>query len=820
MKQPQVTQIDSIEIAHSKFLQVRNDVNGISKQDWTEADTRLKIIDRILFDVLGWDRNLAATENRAGVGYTDYTLRVGKSNRVLVEAKKESIDFGLSNRVSGRAYKLNGQIFSKAGRDAINQTIEYAGFKNTELGCATNGAEWIIFRANRLGDGQDTLEGSGFVFSSIDSIEGNFKFFFDLLSEESSRTLRYRGEFQRVEGVPLRDLSFFKPVRLPASKRLLPRSEFSADFDALMTSFFERLKGDQDQEMVQACFVVTSESNFADERLCRIADDLVKKLRQLDTDTGKQLVQLIEEAKLQHKNRFVLLVGNKGAGKSTFVDRFFNYVIPSQTRQDLVLTRVDLSRHTGDPNTVTAWLSQRLLEEVERFVLPIANALEGWDECIGKMFFDEYQRWSNVTMRHLYVEDKNEFKIQFGKHIEQIRATQADEYIKRMLDYVTNSAKKIPCLVFDNTDHFTIEFQEAVFQHARSIYESEFCVVIVPITDKTSWQLSKQGALQSFESEILYLPVPPAERVIERRTSFLLKKIEESNADKNKDYFLSRGIRLRLDDIAKFAYSLNKLFIESRETSKLIGGLANLDIRRVLQLTKDAIASPHLKLEDLVKSHVSGRADSMPAHRVKQAIIKRGYDIYPSGNHSFVQNLFSISTDPPTTPLLGVRILQFLSDANEISDTEGTDLRNYVPVSKIFDYMSQLIIPPQITEIWLNTLLQSGLVLNYDPTVTVLGPDSSLEISPSGMIHLAWALHDREYIQHMKDVTPLRDKNVYDELNYCFADYKNRWKQASIAFVNYLIGEDALWSAVPSHSSYDGQRAVAQSLKRVISALH
>jgi energy-coupling factor transporter ATP-binding protein EcfA2 len=568
-------------------------------------------------------------------GYTDYTLRSKNTARIVVEAKRDAVSFELEHRQPAKAFKLNGPVFNQAAKAAIEQSIVYSAFKNCELACATNGEEWIIFRANRLGDGRDTLEGKGFVFSSLTCIADNFQMFFDLLSKPAVEALRFRGEFQKAEGAPIRDFSYLRYPRLPSTKRLLPRGEFSADFDALMASFFERLKGDQDADMIQKCFVVTPESQLADEKLLRIADDLVQKTRRLDTETGQALVEMLQSAQLQHKNRFILLVGNKGAGKSTFIDRFFKFVIPHETASGLVLLRVDLALSSGDASTIVSWLNHQLLQECEKAVFtPNAPA---WDECVGKIFFDDYQRWSTRTMSHLYQTDKNAFKIEFGRHIEKIRETRPDEYIRRIVNYIIMSDKKIPCLVFDNTDHYTIQFQESVFQYARSIYEGALCIVIVPITDKTSWQLSKQGALQSFESESLSLPVPAPERVLERRISYLLDKLQDDNAERRRSYFLSRGIRLRVEDIAGFAAGLNRIFVESRETANWIGGLANHDIRRLLELTKEVIASPHLRLDDLLKAHVAGRTDAVPAYRIKRALIKRRYDIYPVGEHSFVQ---------------------------------------------------------------------------------------------------------------------------------------------------------------------------------------
>jgi len=51
----------------------------------------------------------------------------------------------------------------------------------------------------------------------------------------------------------------------------------------------------------------------------------------------------------------VLLIGNKGAGKSTFIDRFFEQVLPRSTREKCVVARVDLQDYHGDPKGIVSW---------------------------------------------------------------------------------------------------------------------------------------------------------------------------------------------------------------------------------------------------------------------------------------------------------------------------------------------------------------------------------------------------------------------------------------------------------------------------------
>lgn len=801
--------MDKIDSAYLKYCDVVEKVQKLDKSAWTEADTRIKIIDNILFDVLGWDKDQASYEEASGIGFSDYNLKIENSTKLVVEAKKDLVSFSLEKRSSGKAYKMNGPVFNSICSSAIKQAITYAAFKGSELACATNGKEWIVFKANRLGDGKEVLEGKAFIFNSLEAIKDNFQTFYDLLSITAVQKLSFRGMFQAEEGVPIRDLSFFQSATNPDSKKLLDRGAFSADFDAIMSAFFERLRGDQDAEMIQKCFVVSPESELAEEKLLRIASDISEKIQSINSGTGKQLVDLIETVRSTSKNRFILLIGNKGAGKSTFIDRFFQFKLPEKMQDYLKILRVDLSKNTGNEQAVINWLDNQLLEEAEKAVFQKQS--NNWNEIIGKVFFSDYQRWSQTTLKTLYETDKDAFKIKFGEYIEDIRKNQTHEYVKKLISYLTKSNQKVPCLIFDNTDHFSIEFQETVFQYARSIYESEFCVILMPITDKTSWQLSKQGALQSFESESLFLPTPKPVQIIERRIAYINEVLDVSVAENQDQYFMRKGIRLELADIGAFASGLNRIFIETPNVSNWIGGLVNHDIRRLLELTRDTISSPHLELDDLLKAHVARSARAIPPYKIKNAIVKKRYNIYPVGEHSFVQNVYYPNEEHPTSPLINLRILQYLRDATN----KKSDQYDFIHVENIYSYFSLIGVNQLLVRASVSNLLKNGLILNFDPTVKELDNACRLEIAPSGKIHLFWGVSDKDYINIMKDITPIRDKDVHRDIVNAYSDYRNSWKKAIERFVDYIILEDETYCQIPEHADFERQRNIKKSLLRL-----
>jgi hypothetical protein len=394
----------------------------------TEQDARVKAIDRILVDVLGWPLGELSLESPVDKGFIDYRCTVAGASRLVVEAKKDGRDLGISGHHNGKSYLLRGAVFStEAAKEGIGQGIRYCGQKNAELAAVTNGRQWIVFRGSRLGDGKDSLDGMAFVFDSLEGIKSAFKLFFELLSHHHASRFLYRAHFQEAEGQPIRAHVFRKPLKAEADIRALKRDDISVDVDRVMTSFFQNLSGDKDPEMIVDCFVTSTESDNADRKLARISEDLCTRIRNIETDTAEALALVVERLQKEQRTEFVLLVGTKGAGKSTFVDRFFRHVLKRETRAQCYVCRIDLAKcgYTTDAEIV-GWLEDGLLKTLESEIFQ--DGPPSFDEIQG-MFFDEYSRWMKGPYSALYERDKQEFKIKFGEHIERKRETVASKFL-------------------------------------------------------------------------------------------------------------------------------------------------------------------------------------------------------------------------------------------------------------------------------------------------------------------------------------------------------------------------------------------------------
>lgn len=804
--------MEPIDEAFKQFQTLKSAIASYGTSIVTEEDTRMKVINPVFTEVLGYNLGDVLTEDRAGKGFIDYRMNIDGFARLIVEAKRDGRDFELGNRASARAYKLNGPVFkAEAAEEGILQAIGYCALKNAELACVTNGREWIIFRGNRLGDGTDTLEGKAFLFSSLDEVEKNFALFYDLLAKASVASFLYRAHFQEVEGVAIRSSSFRKPLRSADSKQALPTSPLLADIDRVMSSFFRRLTGDDDPALLSQCFVVTRESQIADERLARISEDLMGRVRSMDTDKGEGLAEIIDRVKASHRNEFVLLIGTKGAGKTTFIDRFFRMVLRKALADECRVARVNLADSGGSEKTIIEWLDVMLAVALERVIFD--DGIASYEDLQG-LYFDEYQRWMRGSQKYLYERDRQQFKEKFGDFVEQQRKDDRHDYIKRLVRDISLNRKKIPCIIFDNADHFTIEFQERVFQYARSIYENALCLVIMPITDRTSWQLSREGALRSFENESLFLPTPSNRVVLKKRIEFLEDRLSHEKPEEVKRYFVGRGITLSLENLTAFTAALQTIFIATGKVARWIGNLANNDIRRCLEIAKTLVTSPHLEVEALISSYVGQSSVHIPPFKVLKALIKGNYDIYPYGMHPYVRNAYAPIENLPGSPLTGLRILRMLLDARS---SNGAD--PFVNIEQTLSYFAAIGIEASVTIAWLKPLLEFGLCQSYDPTLTDISDVRKIQISPAGVQHLLWATSDTDYMQAMLEVTPILDEAWYTQLSSLRDSSKPSWFDELSTFIDYLLAEDGKFCSISDHPSLASQRGLSNHLQSVVSRL-
>jgi len=175
--------MQDIDSAKKAFDQVRAFANCHKEVIFSgsEADARLRLIDRILIEVLGWQRDGIRAEPPTESGYIDYLLSSGGRSVFVVEAKKAGNTL-VSTKVPNFAfYKVGGPAL-RDSEDGLTQAARYCSEKSVAFAALTNGSSWVGFRPLRI-DGVPYREGRAAVFPNLEAVASRFAEFYDLFSQ-------------------------------------------------------------------------------------------------------------------------------------------------------------------------------------------------------------------------------------------------------------------------------------------------------------------------------------------------------------------------------------------------------------------------------------------------------------------------------------------------------------------------------------------------------------------------------------------------------------------------------------------------------------
>ena len=789
-----------------------NEAAGNLPQIKTEEDVKVQIITRILTEVLGWGFKDIGTERKHENGFSDFVLTDAGTECLLVEAKRIG-EVHLSGQETERLrhLKISGPGL-KGCLDGIEQAAGYALGNGIEVAVLTDGVVWVVFKTFVPGESYKSKK--AFVFPSLDSILGSFEDFFDLLAKPQFRGKVFKTKFDILhERRHLLAKSLNAPIER-ASIHLERKSDLAFDLEPVFDRFFDRL-GAEDDAMLVECFVETRESRIADFSLEKITAKVLGNLAAPSKDVDRELSSLIEKAVKVESGQTVFIVGPTGAGKSTFLTRFFQKTLAPVVRRDCLVTRINCLDFSGVPESTLSCLTDELVDSLEKQIFK--DGLPTFPELQG-LYHHEYERRARGVHANLYKRDKVAFKEKFGEFLDETVEKDREGYLRRILKDVVSNRHKLPILVVDNTDEFPLELKEQIFQFTQALARHTIhCLLIFPITDKSAWSFSKTDIFGIYQSRSFFLPTPPPREVFRKRIGFLKERLtDEKPEEMRKEYFIGQGINLSIRNLDAFAEILESVFVDQDYTSRTIGELSNYNIRRTMLLSKRVITSAALDVEDLLKSYFVGKITVPDYSRFLEALIKGDYSEYLVGDCPELFPVFEVDDQYRESPLTALRILALL-DATRRSGRDAES--RHLSVQSIVDYFEAAGCPDDAVDRMLKRLFEAGLIEAFDLSIESLSSSQRLAISHCGKAHLRLATLNQVFFEQMALTTAISNEELAIQIR---DEYKSEKplteKMASIRakFVRYLLDEDA------SHISmnyglghYVHQGSLIEDLRRI-----
>ncbi len=714
-----------------------------------EADTRLHLVDQLIFNCLGWSREDCHAEERFEGKYTDYALL--SPRRLVLEAKREGSYFELPAGFSKRICKLSTAIEgNREIESAVRQALGYCQERGIPLGAVSNGHQLIAFIGSRP-DGVPPMEGYCLVFQSLQDMDGDFRLLWDNLSKPGVLAYGLHTTL-KVESIhpPPEKIS----QRIPDYPGVKNRNPFQMELKILGELFIEDVvRAPQlEAEFLQRCYcpsgALSQYALISKEILQARYSALFERelggtaLQPAQTKYGlsKDLGDDILAASL--KRRAIILLGDVGVGKTIFTRHLIKVEAHELFDKALALY-VDFGKEPA------------LAEDLESFVLRRCSSQLLAEHCIDVeednfvrgVYHGELIRFRKGIYGALAIKNP---ELYLEREIEFLRDKLQDKaaHFRACLTHLSKAHKRQVVIFLDNVDQRPFDFQERVFLIGQSFAETWPATVFISLRPDTFYHSRTKGSLTAYQPRVFTIAPPRVDHVIELRLEFVLAQLQSTGTFGS----LSPGLSVKSESLTRYVDVLLQSFRASQGLVEFIDNLSGGNTRQALDFVTVFIGSGHVNAEKILNIAEEFGRYSIPVHEFMRAVIYGDFEHFDPAA-SPVVNLFDISMPDGREHFLLGNVLAFVQRVGDMAGKDG-----FVASEEVFEFCQSLGFLPGQIDFALQRARQKKL-LETAPKFAE-GPVSSYRITAAGAYTFKELPARFSYVDAMVVDTPIVEPDL------------------------------------------------------------
>jgi hypothetical protein len=760
-----------------------------------EATTRLRAIDTILFDVLGWDKQQIETERYVrDVGYADYALFQQSTLCSIIEAKREGATFLVPNlRVPDRAIGF-GYLAAQCpeAASAMRQATGYAASEGARYVAITNGFQWLLSLAYVVN--QPIESRSVLCFLGLEDIQKRFSLFWDCFSPSGIYS-------NRVSTVLLETRKASAPDKLSRSIPNYPvaadRNTISDEIGVVTGIVWDNLNADDASfEFLQRCYV-RPESRI----------DSLNEARELLVRRKQQDVTVIESGTIpddlpalvaSHRpDKPIVVLGRIGHGKSTFL-KYLRLIEAQQILGDYLQIDIDFLDRPSKKSDVENYVFHTIEEQLlSRYSIDIGD-----DSTVRGALDSEIRRFRKTPDAKAYESNPEKLK-EAELHFINRSLGDRHQYLARLVYHLKHGRKKSIAVFFDNLDRRD-DLQEDAFLLASAIARDWTCPVFVCLRPGTFWRSKKEGVLDTIAPRIISISSPKVGPLLKKRLELAVQMAKGQIHFGNNIDQSSRKVSVYLPRVSSLLECAADSFFKSSELRDLVLAFSNGNVRELLRLVRQVLTSKHLDAQKILEKWDQGSYRIAP-HEALRALLYGDF-VHFDPNSSLVANLFDILHSDPMEHFTRILALRYLNNIPEDTPHFG-----YTTAQNVMQYLAQIGYTVEHINSTMDFLIRKECC-----EAEVVGQQWSdnperLRLSPLGRYHVQGLIVSFNYYDAVVIDTPILDQTLRSKIIDCFPI--ERRLERSRFFVKYLT------QCVDTLQDADGRTFLLDCMDKVIREL-
>jgi hypothetical protein len=647
-------------------------------RDENEADTRHRLIDYILHDVLAWPKNRISLEEYIGPGFADYVLKKQNDDPIIfIEAKKAGIFFELPHphdKEETSTYIMIAKLLSdKNTKAAMLQVRDYCLNTGCEFACITNGHEWVFFKIFERSKKWESLQ--AFVIRSPDFFWKEYTKAYNELSY-TSVTERMSLSSLLTSSPPKDRNVFYVKDRISSYSHTITANRLAPNLRPIVNHYFGVI-GDDDTEFMDRCYVSQRDYIQTFEGVRTLIEDSLSpyfqnyRVQQLeDTGKGGRLGgRLTKNIKRGRKGEVLVLFGGKGAGKSTFIKRLLHHNPPRWLRDHSVIAIIDLLKVPEDTEVIRRAIWDGLVSSLDSEGILSRDR----SEVLDKLFFDRFEVASRQELSGLH-RSTEAYNTRLNALVSEWKSDKL-YCAKRLVDYWKQQGKGI-IVVVDNTDQYSGKNQDFCFSSAQEISDELGCITLISMREERFHNSKIHGVLDAFQNAGFHISSPKPAEVFRKRLAYTIELLE--NPAKRED-LVGEIEENTVLDCSRYLGIINREFSSERSPlNSFLTACAHGDTRRSLDLFRSFLLSGYTNVEEML---AAGSWNFQIHQVIKPVMIPTRY--FYDETLSEIPNIYQLRYNRHSSHFTALRILRKLARSIEGSSA------SYVSMSELKAYFSE-----------------------------------------------------------------------------------------------------------------------------------
>ena len=782
----------------NRFSEFIKNYESYKAQDLSESDTRSKIIDQLLINVLGWDERDIKREGHVDSGYFDYRVSIAGLS-FIIEAKKQSLEFAFPNE-NRRKCSL-GTLYSE-NKEVMDQIRGYLDDCGYDIGIITNGKQFIIAKFINT-NGIPWKQNKGILYRGFQEIEENFVEFWNTLSKES--IVQNKGIKQLYDV----DESFYKTILSSISKKdnEIVRNDLSAKIapliDKALGDIYNANEDEDDLEFIKECYVENKEVIKNKRELhglfCDNPPELQEVSKARNTDSISQ--QIDDEIEKYPANEAasptpkpIIIIGSRGAGKTTFLKFLLKGDSSEKEFINAPYLFVNMMKYYSGNDTIDFddVYKDLLMQLDANYPAYNINSID----VLERIYIREINQNKKGIWKYYFENEELEYQKMLSEFL-NLKTKNKQEHFKAVNLYFTRELHKRILLVFDNADQLSDQIQEQVYLNACALNKQAKFGVIISLREGYYYNWRNRPPFNAFDSNAFHIAAPNYGEVLQKRLNYIIEKLKFSKNNTLEGIIGDKNFELSENKIEEFFVGVNSSLFGTDNAPILdfITQMSFPNVREGLKLFKTFLVSGYTDVSEYILRVVYNRDDhtiTIPIHEFVKTIGLEN-KVYYNHTSSQIKNLF-YPVSPNSDGFIKYYVLKAL---DEQLSFEGNinKFRNYGELVDEFNnygYKKE-IINQEIAELLKENLVETDKLLSDISWTKLPNEDFSITITARGHYYVNELINRFHYFELVLQDTPIADRHLFEEIKKEFPipeingkkDMKVRLKIVNL-FIEYL----------------------------------